>query len=72
MSDFPWDKPNGLCSHCGAPLNENLVGGYKLHDGQFAVAAAANMTASEIESAIAISEGNIKALRGRLEKLRVT
>jgi len=29
-----WNKPNGYCSKCGAPLNEYLVGGYKLHDNQ--------------------------------------
>jgi hypothetical protein len=65
----PWDKPNGTCSHCGAPLNAYLVGGYKLHDGHYAVAAASNMTRSQIEAAIKISEENIQALRGRLERM---
>ncbi len=37
QDDLPWDRPNGLYSHCSAPLNEWLVGGYRLHDGQFAV-----------------------------------
>lgn len=34
-----YDQPNGQCSHCGAPLNEHMVGGYKLHDGTFATPA---------------------------------
>jgi hypothetical protein len=36
------DKPNGCCSQCGAPLNEYMVGGYKMHDGEFSVAVASN------------------------------
>lgn len=39
MSNLPWNKPNGICAQCGAPLNENMVGGYKLHDGTYAVRA---------------------------------
>lgn len=27
-----YDKPNGFCSHCGATLNEHLMGGYALND----------------------------------------
>lgn len=27
-----WDQSNGCCSQCGAPLNEYLIGGYKLHN----------------------------------------
>lgn len=27
-----YDKPNGLCSHCGARLNEHLMGGYVLNN----------------------------------------
>ena len=38
-SDIPWDQPNGCCAQCGAPLNEYMVGGYRLHDGTFAVSA---------------------------------
>ena len=37
-----WDKPNGCCSQCGAPLNEYMIGGYKLHDGKFSVKARIN------------------------------
>ena len=62
----PWNKPNGLCAQCGGPLNEYCVGGYKLHDGEFSVAAAANMTDDQIEAAITASQDNIAALRSRL------
>ena len=36
---YPWDEPEGICSGCGAPLNEYMVGGYRLHDGTYAVPA---------------------------------
>lgn len=38
-TSMPWDRPNGCCSQCGAPLNAYMVGGYKLHDGTFSVSA---------------------------------
>ena len=63
---YNYGKPNGLCSQCGAPLNAYMVGGYKLHDGRYAVAAASNMTKEQIEAAISISLDNIAQLSARL------
>lgn len=65
-----YNKPNGLCYQCGAPLNASMVGGYKLHDGRWSVAAAANMTKEQIEAAIDISEDNIAKLKDRLARGR--
>ena len=46
-SDY-WDKPLGCCSQCGAPLNQNLVGGYRLHDGETSVSWDCNAIATEV------------------------
>lgn len=58
--DIPWDKPNGCCSHCGAPLNAYLIGGYKLHDGTFSVAAPT--------TSVTITASNIRILGRPLEE----
>lgn len=43
--NIQWDKPNGMCGQCGSPLNEHMVGGYRIHDGNTdAVSAFYNMT----------------------------
>jgi hypothetical protein len=69
-SDIQWDKPNGHCSQCGAPLNANYIGGYMLHGSRdrFAVSAACNMTVEQIQAAIETSEANADDLR---EYLRI-
>lgn len=30
--EHDWDQPNGKCSSCGAPLNSQCIGGYRLHE----------------------------------------
>lgn len=69
-SPVEWDKPNGHCSQCGAPLNAYCIGGYMVHGSRdpFAVSAAANMTDEQIQAMIDTSEANIKDLRGYMER----
>jgi len=40
--DYKWHKPMGCCSNCGAPLNEYMIGGYRIHNGEFGVSLASN------------------------------
>lgn len=61
-----WNKPNGFCGQCGAPINACMVGGYNLHDSEHAVSWACNATDEEIKAAIKASEENVEALKKRL------
>lgn len=59
--DIPWNKPNGCCSQCSAPLNEYMVGGYRLHDGTFAVSATRGNDAMKIgANKLKMSSGEVK------------